>query len=552
MKKIMVLLGLAVAALFPACPPAAAAGSGQALDLGEIVVTGERAPETATFFPGQVEVITKEQIKQSGARNVLDLLNALPGVYGVRDTALYGQPMDGINIRGQESFDKVAIIVNGRQDNLMNIMGHALLDPLSTDDIERIEVYKGPASVLFGSNARGGVINIITKKGAAGTEATFRQSAGSDDSYETLFSFGDSEGGVDVNFSLGFRGTGGYLADDPALAGDDNGAYRGVNNTAHIGYALNPYRTISADWRWNQFTGNMPNSGTNPLKRNRWGFDMMYEVNHEKFKNNLHLFHGQGKHLSFGTDGFDSTDTDDGLRWTHQMRLGDKDLLLLGAEYERYGGRAGNYAKFFSNKVAGEGVWNFENRYSLFFSDTYRFTPAWSLNLGYREVHDFISGWNGVPQTGLKYKPTRNSEIGVSYAKAYYTPSLRETIFFVPAATYNPDIDPEYTETYSLDYTLYKSERFQFQTSLFRTKDMDKIPSPGTSNAVSGDEVTKGVETSFTRYFGKNTTVNLSYTHLDLEDTYGTTVAEHKQYTPENQVDLNFSHNFGRLAFSMN
>ncbi len=525
-----------------------------ALDLGEIVVTGDREPEVATFFPGQVEVITEQQIKESGAQNVLDLLNSLPGIYSDRDTALYGQPMDGINIRGQESFDKVAIIVNGRQDNMMNIMGHTLLDPLSIDNVERIEIYKGPASVLFGSNARGGVINIITKKGSDKTDVSFRMSAGSNDSYETVMSLADTQGPVDVALSLGTRGTGGYLSDDPALAGDSNGAYRGLNNTFHVGYALTSYRNVSADWRWNQFTGNAPNSASNPLKRNRWGMDLMYETKHDSFKNDLHFYHGQGKHQSFGTDGFDSSDTMDGVKWTHQMQTGASNSLLFGADYERYGGEAQNYSGSpFINSVCGMSVWCRESRYSAFVADTYDFNTEWSLNLGYRMVHDFLTGWNGVPQAGVKFRPTPHSELAASYSKAYYTPSLRESLFFVK--NYNPDLEPEYTEQYALDYTIYKSNRFQFKTSLFRIKDTGKINTAYgniSTNSASGDETTDGIETSFTRYFNKNTSMEASYTHLDIEDSYGATVVEHKQWAPENQYDLNLRHKAGALAITAN
>jgi vitamin B12 transporter len=531
-----------------------AGGGADAFDLGNIVVTGPREPETASFFPGQVEVVTQDVIKKSGAQNVLDLLNSLPGIYSDRDTALYGQPMDGINIRGQESFDKVAIIIDGRPDNMMNIMGHALLDPLAIDNVERIEIYKGPASVIFGSNARGGVINIITKKGSAEPEATFRQSFGSNDSYDTLFAFSDTKGPLDIHFSLGAKGTAGYLPDDPTLAGNSDGAYRGVNNTAHLGYAINKYKSVSTDWRWNQFTGNAPNSATNPLKRNRWGMDVMYENKHSKFKNDLHFYHGQGKHINFGTDGFDSADTLDGVRWTHQMQTGEKNLLLIGSDYERYGGSAQNYSGMpFIISLAGNGVWTRESRYSLFFSDTYDLTKAWSLNLGYREVHDFITGWNGVPQAGVRFRPTRNSEIGVSYSKAYYTPSLRESLFFVK--NYNPVLDPEYTEQYALDYTIYKSNRLQFKTSLFQIKDTGKINTAFgniSTNSATGDETTNGFETSFTRYFGSKTNLNVSYTHLDIDDTYGATSVEHKQWAPENQYDLNLSHTIGNLNISAN
>ena len=129
--------------------------------LDTMTVVGTRTETSVRDNPASVSVVEREQIEKRGADSVAELLRDVPGV-SVVDTAVAG--MKRIRIRGEQS-NRVVILVDGQEMTDHSSFGAPfLIDP---SNIERIEVVRGPASVMHGAKAIGGVINVITKKGAA-------------------------------------------------------------------------------------------------------------------------------------------------------------------------------------------------------------------------------------------------------------------------------------------------------------------------------------------------------------------------------------------------
>jgi len=138
---------------------------GQALGESEVntpkvVVSATRTEKSLQIAPASISVVDQEEIRRKGYTSLADILQDVPGVE-VYDQSLAGAKR--INIRG-ESGSRVLIMIDGQKITEQKSMDGAplLIDP---EIIERIEVIKGPASVLYGSEAIGGAINIITKKG---------------------------------------------------------------------------------------------------------------------------------------------------------------------------------------------------------------------------------------------------------------------------------------------------------------------------------------------------------------------------------------------------
>lgn len=128
--------------------------------LDTMTVVGTRTDTSVRDNPASVSVVEREQIEKRGADSVAELLRDVPGV-SVVDTAVAG--MKRIRIRGEQS-NRVVILVDGQEMTDHSSFGAPfLIDP---SNIERIEVVRGPASVLYGAKAIGGVVNVITKKGA--------------------------------------------------------------------------------------------------------------------------------------------------------------------------------------------------------------------------------------------------------------------------------------------------------------------------------------------------------------------------------------------------
>src|SRR5207253_2563875 len=144
------------------CPPARAAAQEPAdtFSLSELVVTATRVPLPRAAVPAAVTVLHGDDLRERGVRLVGDALRDVPGATLVRTGSEGG--ITSLFLRGGES-DYVQVLVDGVVVN--DPGGSVDLGQLTLDDVDRIEIVRGPVSVLYGSEAVTGVINIITKRG---------------------------------------------------------------------------------------------------------------------------------------------------------------------------------------------------------------------------------------------------------------------------------------------------------------------------------------------------------------------------------------------------
>jgi iron complex outermembrane receptor protein len=146
--------------------------------LEEVVVTASRIPAPLAEAPANVTVITAEQIRETGAQSLVDVFDREPGVFPQN---LLGNPKTAnIDIRGygEAAPQNVLFLVNGRRINSIDLSG-ADLAQIPVDAIERVEVYRGPASVLYGDNAAAGAVNIILKAGEGPPKGSVAMTTGS-------------------------------------------------------------------------------------------------------------------------------------------------------------------------------------------------------------------------------------------------------------------------------------------------------------------------------------------------------------------------------------
>lgn len=139
---------------------AAASFAEETVKSEEVQVTATRSLRELRDVPMSVSVMNAEDIEKSGARTVGELLEDVPGVQVQNDGS---QGLKRVSIRGEDAFRTLVLIDGQKISEQKSMSGSPML--IDAARIERIEVIKGPASVLYGSDAIGGVVNIITKKG---------------------------------------------------------------------------------------------------------------------------------------------------------------------------------------------------------------------------------------------------------------------------------------------------------------------------------------------------------------------------------------------------
>lgn len=199
-----------------ACYPVAPAAAEEAVKrLPDIVVSASRVPVTAQEVGSAVTVITGEDIERKQVRVVSDVLREVPGVAVSRSGT--GGSFTQVRIRGAEG-NQTLVIVDGVEVNDPSGGSEFDFGNLLASDIERIEVLRGPQSALYGSDAIGGVINIITKKGRGPVTGNLSVEGGS---FRTGQASASVRGGGDwYHFSLG--GTG-FTTDGVPVAPESEG-----------------------------------------------------------------------------------------------------------------------------------------------------------------------------------------------------------------------------------------------------------------------------------------------------------------------------------------
>ncbi len=159
--------------------------------LPDIVVTGTRTEYAVDEAPVPVQVISREEIRSVSAVNVAEALDRIPGIY-VKQNQQFGLGANTVRMQGTEA-NQVAILRNGRRFR-GGVNGVVDLRDIAVEDIERIEIIRGPASSLYGSDAMGGVINIITREGSKNPHASLTIAGGTQDTFLAQASHGWSIG----------------------------------------------------------------------------------------------------------------------------------------------------------------------------------------------------------------------------------------------------------------------------------------------------------------------------------------------------------------------
>ncbi|MDC3332956.1 TonB-dependent receptor [bacterium] len=188
----------------------------------EMMVTGTRSEQPSIELPASIQIVTEQDIKLSGAQSVADILGSQAGI----QINTYSNPRNSfVSMRGYgpNAINNVLIMINGRKLNNPTLQAPDLT-AINTKNIERIEIIQGSAGTLYGSQATGGVINIITKK-AAELSGDISVSTGKDnaESYQ---------GSVSQQLDNGFN----YLISSEKSLSDN---YRDNNQNEHTDYLIN-------------------------------------------------------------------------------------------------------------------------------------------------------------------------------------------------------------------------------------------------------------------------------------------------------------------------
>lgn len=217
----------------------------------EITVTALRAEQTLQRTGSAVTVITREDIARSSARDVDDLLRQSPGL-SINTSGGPGQ-LQNVLLRGAEARHTLVLVDGVRINDPSTTGGEMDFSAIALDNVERIEILRGPQSALYGSDAMGGVIQIITRKGRSGHGGAISVEAGSFGTKETRANLHGAQGPVFYSLGISAFNTDGFSAVGyriPRIAGtlpplEADGATR-ISGDFNIGWRATENLTLEA------------------------------------------------------------------------------------------------------------------------------------------------------------------------------------------------------------------------------------------------------------------------------------------------------------------
>ena len=312
------------------------------LEPAPVVTSIDVVVRQAPLESGTAATSTTLEIERTGARTVFDAIDRLvPSAFvtrrGVMGYGIATNGTGGVNIRGIGGSPNtgVLVVVDGRPD-FQGLMGHPLPDLYSLSDTASVRITQGPASVLYGSNAMGGAIEIQPSRPEAGFETRLTSSLGS---YWTTQNRLHHAANFEKSFyslNAGYSGTSG---DRPSSD------FRNPDATAAFGYDLSSHWKTSLQGRYGYFHVEDPGPWTAPLSNSyanvgRGGYDLSFANAYGKSHGSGHVYGAWGRH--FITDGFRSTDSTQGARVMQSFLVAPSVTVDAGADFNNYGGVARN------------------------------------------------------------------------------------------------------------------------------------------------------------------------------------------------------------------
>ena len=501
----------------------------------EVVITANRLKNAKTDTPADVTVIASQQISDRGYRNVTDALEDVPGARVMQNGV--GAYESHIMLNGDE---RVLVMVDGRRfNNSMGSMAKSTFDAHTlppVDMIERIEVVKGGASTLYGADAVGGVINIITKTPEE-TTGKIRVGYGSWGSQDLGLSVGGKvdKNGIQVAASrnkasyIKYKDTNG---DTKKWPGQSN--YTQDNISLKLTHDFTASDGLTLNYDYSIMEGNNPYSVTSyfpsHLNKKTNNVGLRYDWNRDA-GNSGYLQAYRNYYSYFNQGGMDETDW--GIEGQQNFVLSDTNTLVGGLEYrdaKAHNGTSYQGKKGYNNKA-------------IFLQDQWKFAPTWQLNTGIRYDDHSRSGNRTTGSAAINKKFSKDSNAYFSWNQVFRTPTIDDLYYFVDYGMWgkyvgNEDLKAETGNVYTLGYNFKTDPKTDvgisaFYSNLHNAINWKLMPNYDSYAENIDRQKKRGLSLTVTHKLNKLWDVDASYTYVKVEnDRNDTGYVRDENYAP--------------------
>lgn len=477
----------------------------------DVVVTGTRHATDVRHLPMTVTVIDRETLVREHQPSLLPtVMQRVPGLF-VTSRAMMGYGVStgaagGINLRGiTGGTGQLMVLIDGHPQ-YQGIYGHPISDSYQTMMAERVEVLRGPASVLYGSNAMGGVINIVTRGSAVrrdGIATNVTLGAGSYGTVQTEASNQVRSGRFSSTVAAQYNRTDNHR---PRMGYEQFGGY------VKLGYDLNDHWNAFVDGNLTRFNASYPGSTTAPLyDADQWitrgVVNAAVENHYANTSGAISVYSNFGRHkINDGVSKADSTNTQlfrskdnlMGVSWFQSAQLFEGNRLTVGIDYQHIYGRAyytrtSDGSVITDGKVAAMKQSGHSHRNEVAgYVDFRQDLMDWlTVDAGVRLDHHSITGTEWVPQAGLVVRPMEAGEAKAMVSKGFRNPTMRDMYLYPPS---NTDLEPERLWNYELSWRHRMDDGFTYGANLYYIKGDNMIQTVNRQNVNTGEIENWGVE----------------------------------------------------------
>lgn len=500
------------------------------VEISEIVVTGTRQKTDIRHLPMTVSVVSKQAITQRNQPNIMPALSEnVPGLFvstrGMMGYGVSNGAAGGIMLRGiSGGAGQVMVMIDGHPQ-YNGIYGHPIADTYQSHYAQLVEVLRGPASVLYGSNAMGGVINIVTEQNRE-TGHALKINLGSG-SYGTIqgdiaYKMNNTKSSVSVG--------GQYMRSDnhrPRMGFEQYGGF------GKLSYDLNQNWNIWADVNVTRYNSSYPGAINAPmLEADQWitrGFaTMAVEHEYEKTSGRVSVYSTYGWHKI--NDGyradqptaapqsryFRSKDALAGVSAYESFEVIDGGRFTLGVDYQHIYGNA-----YYTSRETGE-VLETQNKQSgreenneiAVYLDVRQDIASWlTIDAGIRWDKHSVTGDEWVPQAGIVVRPSETGELKGTVSKGFRNPTMREMYLYPPS---NEDLKPEKMMNYEIAWR----QRFTgitYGVNIFLIKADNIIQTVERKNVNTGEIENKGIELEASWHINNNWRIITNHSVLNMK-----------------------------------
>ncbi len=474
-KMVLLMKKSACAALLCAPTLLIAAERDDALKLPDVLISASRQVESRTATSAANTVFTRADIDRLQPTSVTDLLSRVPGVQ-VAPTGGRGS-LPGIFIRGTKAAQSLVLVDGVRIANATS--GDSGLQFLDVDQIERVEVLRGSRSAVYGSDAIGGGIQIFTRRSnTPGLQPRLRIAAGSHQTVQR--SLGLSGGNDATHFNLGasLDETAGIDSTGPSFASDgDHDAYRNQSFNLSLSHTFSERFEAGVnllDSRGRSEYDN-PFGGFDPVTFESFGQKPYTDFSvsslgsyfaaqlNDAWRSRLELAHSENrddKRDKLSAERFVFNTYRDQLTWQNDLALGEQNTLLIGGDW-------------YEDRVHASTDFTEDSRWNRAVFAQHRYQgEQFSTELGVRHDRNQQFGGQTTWSGSLTVPLNADNDVLLSYSEGFRAPTFND--LYYPQYS-NPNLDPEHSKSYELQWRSQLATTTRLETSLYRTDLRDAI-----------------------------------------------------------------------------